>query len=315
MKTDGWEQLDTVRLILASIVVVDHAAGIFARPFALVSTGISEWLAFGAEWAVYFFFLISGLVIGRSLNRTSRNGDRLFVGFMRRRIARIYPPLLFSVFLTVLFAVTLQAIGADHYVGPATELTRKSFSYLEYWSEVAKSLATFGFRGSLHGSSNGPLWSLTLEMQAYVGRSFWVRLASAIGVLIALRARGAQWPELYQVWCFAWFAAGVGISFLPLRFPRLLPVVPVDFSYSLYILHFPIMLFIFFITCQGVPPPPSSLIGIIGIAFLSVIGISLLSGVPFERRAWMRQVFKIPAAADARWPTSARGCSAGSRRS
>src|SRR6266568_4997036 len=97
MKADGWDQLDTIRLILASIVVVDHAAGIFGRPFALVSTEVSDWLAFGAEWAVYLFFLISGLVIGRSLIRMSGNGDSLFLDFMRRRIARIYPPLLFSV--------------------------------------------------------------------------------------------------------------------------------------------------------------------------------------------------------------------------
>jgi peptidoglycan/LPS O-acetylase OafA/YrhL len=120
-----------------------------------------------------------------------------------------------------------------------------------------------------------------------------------VGVLIAVRARGAQWPELYQVWCFVCFVAGVAMSFFPLRFPRLLPVVPVDFSYSLYILHFPIMLFVFFIACQGVPPPTPKLIGIIGIAFLSVVAVSLLSGVVFERRAWIRHLFRTAAAADA----------------
>jgi peptidoglycan/LPS O-acetylase OafA/YrhL len=110
----------------------------------------------------------------------------------------------------------LRQFGLDRYSGVAAEPAHASFSYLDNWYEIAKSLATFGFRGDLSASSNGPLWSLGLEMQAYViagliaqaivARSKWVMAASVIAVPAMLRARGAQLPDLYHLACFGCFA-------------------------------------------------------------------------------------------------------------
>src|ERR1700720_2535241 len=98
MKTSGWDQLDTMRLILASIVAVGHAIEVFAIPFGLLPS--LDVFAWASEFAVLAFFAISGLVIGRSLTSSSKKGDWLFLSFMKRRVRRIYPPLLFSVVLT-----------------------------------------------------------------------------------------------------------------------------------------------------------------------------------------------------------------------
>lgn len=49
MEDNGWKQLDTLRLILASIVAVGHAVGIFAHPFAAVSPQIIDALSQASE--------------------------------------------------------------------------------------------------------------------------------------------------------------------------------------------------------------------------------------------------------------------------
>ncbi len=252
MASDGWDQLTTARLILASLVAVAHSIGIFGHPFGLVSDDAMILFGHVAKFSVLAFFLISGLVIGRSLIKRSVLGDWMLPHFMMARFLRIYPPLLFSVALCAVLDVTLRYLGLNHYTGPATNLVRDSFSYLDSWQDIKSSLLSFGFRGGLTGSSNGPLWSLTLEMQAYVfvglaaqiivARSVSLKVVSAVALVYALRVRGLDGLNGYHFACFGCFAAGAGLSFLPLRFPKLLPVVTLDFSYSLYILHFPIIL-------------------------------------------------------------------------
>jgi peptidoglycan/LPS O-acetylase OafA/YrhL len=293
MRDDGWNQLDTLRLILASIVAAGHAVGIFARPFGVVSDSVSDALSLASEVAVWIFFLTSGLVIGRSLASKSPNGDKLFFIYMKRRFSRIYPPLVFSVVLTASMALILRSRNLDHYVGTAHDLTRDSFSYLEDIGDVAKSLLTFGFRGGLTGSSNGPLWSLALEMQAYVvvgllaqafySKTTWIKLACVIGAAIAIRSRGADMPNQVSLICFGLFALGVSLNALKPTFPKILPVIPVDFSYSLYILHFPIMLFIFFLTCQGDIPPIAKSYVLMAVSLIIAVSVSLFSGFFIER--------------------------------
>jgi peptidoglycan/LPS O-acetylase OafA/YrhL len=293
MQDDGWKQLDTLRLILALVVAVGHLVGIFAYPFSVVSESTSDALALAAEVAVGVFFLTSGLVIGRSLLSKSPYGDRLFLVYMERRLSRIYPPLLFSVALTTCMALLLRLVDLDHYVGSAHNLTRESFSYLENIGDIEKALLTFGFRGGLTGSSNGPLWSLALEMQAYVvvgllaqarySTKIWIKIVCAIGVAIAIRARGTDMPNQLSLICFGLFALGVLLNLFKPTFPKILPVIPVDFSYSLYILHFPIMLFIFFLTCQGGFPPVAKVYGLMFASLIIAVTVSIFSGLVVER--------------------------------
>ena len=127
-----------------------------------------------------------------------------------------------------------------------------------------------------------------LVAQAISARSKWIRAASVIAVPVMLRARGAQLPDLYHFACFGCFAFGIAMSFFPIRFPRLVPVVSIDFSYSLYILHFPIILFIFFICCQGEAPSNSRLIWLMAISLSASVLISIGSAMVFEHPYWLR---------------------------
>lgn len=298
---DGWDQIDTVRLLLASVVAVGHGVGILAHPFGYASEAFNDALSTASIVAVLVFFLISGLVIGRSLFRLCESGGLIFVAFMRRRVLRIYPPLLFSVVLCIALAGILQAAGMDRYSGTA-EPVRASFSYLQGLRDVIVAMMTFGFRGGLTASSNGPLWSLALEMQAYVfaglaaqiwaARSWWGKTLSATLLITVLRWRDTSDLDPYHVACFGLFAAGMVASLAPIKFPAVLPVVPVDFSYSLYILHFPLMLFIFFVWCQQTPS--AAMAWTLVAASLAVsVAMSIGSGLTLER---VRYLFRKPRA-------------------
>jgi peptidoglycan/LPS O-acetylase OafA/YrhL len=293
MRYDGWEQLQTLRLILALVVAIGHAVGIFARPFGVVSESVNDALSSASEVAVGIFFLTSGLVIGRSLISKSVHGNRLFLIYMERRVSRLYPPLLFSVVLTASMAWVLRLSHLDHYVGPAHDLTRASFSYLENMGDVEKALLTFGFRGGLTGSSNGPLWSLAFEMQAYVvvgllaqalySTKIWIRPICLVGVAIAVRTISEGPLNQLSLICFGLFALGVSLNLLKPTIPKILPVTPIDCSYSLYIVHFPIMLFIFFLTCQGEIPPIAKSYVLMFVSLAVAVAVSIFSGRFVER--------------------------------
>jgi peptidoglycan/LPS O-acetylase OafA/YrhL len=221
---------------------------------------------------------------------------------MGRRFARIYPPLLFSVALTVSMALILRALGLDHYLGKTPDLTRESFSYLDNIRDVERALLTFGFRGGLTGSSNGPLWSLALEMQAYVvvgllahaffSRRITMAVLCLAGVAFAISARESAALNELSIICFGLFALGVLLNIAKPAFPKLLPGVPIDFSYSLYILHFPIMLFIFFLTCQGDVPCPKAR-SLVLVSLAAAFAVPLLSGLFIERHRGSRLKLEI----------------------
>ena len=241
----GWRQLDTVRLILAAVVVASHVYYFFLTPLGyVVFAAIAEWTA---RYAVLCFFVISGLVIGRSL-RLRHEG---FVPFMIRRVGRIYPPLIASIVLVVAIAHVLSWAGVP--AGPLADARAMVNSFSYDLGQSALSLATFGFRGRLASGANIALWSLVIEMRCYVvagllaqfvlSRTPAGKAVSAIALLGALAMLAAD-PTLDSVIaiCYAAFAFGLALSFVVERIPRLLPELRLDISYSLYIFHQPVML-------------------------------------------------------------------------
>jgi peptidoglycan/LPS O-acetylase OafA/YrhL len=241
----GWRQLDTARLILAAVVVASHAYYFFIIPLGYVAlAAVAEWMA---RYAVLCFFVISGLVIGRTL-RMRRDG---FVPFMIRRVGRIYPPLIASVVLVVAIAHALRWAGVP--AGPLANggAMVNTFSY-DLGSSVL-SLATFGFRGRLASGANVALWSLVIEMRCYMVAGLLAQLvlartpagkAVSAGALLGALVMLAVDPTLDSVIaiCYAAFAFGLVLSPVVERIPRLLPEARVDISYSLYIFHQPVML-------------------------------------------------------------------------
>lgn len=241
----GWRQLDIARLILAAIVVASHAYYFFLIPLGYVAfASVAEWMA---RYAVLCFFVISGLVIGRTL----RLRQDSFVLFMIRRVGRIYPPLVASILLVVAIAHALRFAGVS--AGPLANGGGMVNGFSYDLGHSALSLATFGFCGQLASGANVALWSLVIEMRCYVVAGLLAQLvfsrAPAGKVISALALVGAfamlaSDPMLDSVIaiCYMAFAFGLVLSLAVERIPRLLPEVRLDMSYSLYIVHQPVML-------------------------------------------------------------------------
>ena len=181
------ECLDGLRGVLAFYVLLTHMA-----PFAVLPAGIA-WLLSHGESAVDVFFVLSGLVIVRSLEHYNYRARPFLVA----RIARIFP-----VFLPVFaFAVLVQPIAID-FVGmpwigpdsPAREIW--SAGWPTAWVPELVAHLTM-----LHGvfpnailpnvwvSFLGASWSLSTEWQFYA-------LVMLIGLRFGRGECGREWLVL-----------------------------------------------------------------------------------------------------------------------
>jgi peptidoglycan/LPS O-acetylase OafA/YrhL len=287
----GWKQLDTVRLILAAVVVASHAYYVFITPLGyVVLAPVAEWMA---RYAVLCFFVISGLVIGRTLRS---RGDG-FMPYMIRRVGRIYPPLIASIVLVVAIADVLSLAGVP--AGPLTDAGPMVNSFSYDLGRIALSLATFGFRGWLGSEANAALWSLVIEMRCYVvagllarvvlARALSGKVMSGVALAVALAVLATD-PMLDSVFaiCYAAFAFGLVLSLVVEGIPRLLPAVRVDISYSLYIVHQPVMLGLVLACYQPSFPSPGIAIGLGMVASGIAVVLAWLSArwiEPFRFRA------------------------------
>lgn len=147
--------LDFVRLVAVSLVIVGHAYPLLGQP------GIP--LIFGttiSTYAVKIFFVLSGFLILASWERDPHTGR-----FLLKRVLRIFPALCVTVLLTALV------------IGPAvTRITIKD--YFAHWMffDYFKNMRLY-FSTSLPGvfesntypnTVNGSLWSLPVEFSMYL---------------------------------------------------------------------------------------------------------------------------------------------------
>jgi peptidoglycan/LPS O-acetylase OafA/YrhL len=285
----GWRQLDTLRLVLALIVVIAHANYVFITPLGYVAAyPLAEWQA---RFAVLAFFVLSGLVIGKSLARR-RDG---FVPFMIRRVGRIYPPLIASFVLVVVIDYAFRFADIPTRALPNAGPMTSSFVYDLH--RVALCLATFGFRGWLSSSANGALWSLVIEMRCYViagllaqmvfARTWLVRSAYTAALAVALGLLATEPVESVIALSYAAFLFGLLLSLRVKRIPVLLPEVRIDISYSLYILHQPVMLGFYFTFYQPAFPSLDRAMALGATAIVTALVLSLLSArfiEPFRGR-------------------------------
>ncbi|MGO8908091.1 MAG: acyltransferase family protein [Bradyrhizobium sp.] len=298
----GWKQLDSARLLLALTVVVSHANYVFLTPLGYTAAlPAMEWMA---RYAVLGFFVLSGLVIGRSL-AVRRDG---FVPFMIRRVGRIYPPLLVSFLLVVAVDRALHLAGISTEALPNAGPMVNSFSY--DLQRAALCLATFGFRGWLSSEANAALWSLVIEMRCYVvagllaqvafARTWLGKAACILALAYVLFLLADDGADSVIVISYAAFLFGLLLSLVVRRIPQMIPAIDTDISYSLYIFHSPIMLGLYFAFYQPSFPALGGALALGGIAIVAALGLSLFSArfvEPFRGRALASAYERLLAAA------------------
>ncbi len=127
-----------------------------------------------ARGAVLAFFVLSGLLITRSIAANiRRNGFFEPNDYLVSRIARIYPPFLIALVITVGVVAIVQSFNLPGANSPLGQLRPHGLTY-EY-SELWKSALLYN--GMI--AANGPLWSLYIEVNLYL-----------VAMGVALTARG-----------------------------------------------------------------------------------------------------------------------------
>jgi peptidoglycan/LPS O-acetylase OafA/YrhL len=155
--------------------------------------------AYGAI-GVPILFVVSGYVIHRRSAAQLAGGVLKFSGkeFLLRRAVRIYPTFICAILLTIVCDNMTKMLISDHYkLGKTDGVTL-----------IINLAALQGVIGPSFGS-NGPLWSLALEIQFY----------AVYPLALLLRARIGALPMLCGVICFSalgWLALkGYGIIVFP----------------------------------------------------------------------------------------------------
>jgi peptidoglycan/LPS O-acetylase OafA/YrhL len=147
--------LDCLRLILASIVVLFHL-------YAL--TNLSAFSVFGTycspHFAVRSFFVISGLLIYRSYTHSPSAAS-----YLEKRARRIYPAYFTIVVLAALALCLLSTLPFSQYFGIG--FWKYLGANLVFLNFLAPSLPGV-FASNLNNAVNGALWTLKIEVAFYL---------------------------------------------------------------------------------------------------------------------------------------------------
>ena len=151
----GRNNLDLLRVILASVVVLFHVSAL---------TGLTAFSLLGKycspHFAVRSFFVISGLLIYRSYTRSSSLSS-----YFEKRVRRIYPAYCAVVVIAAIGLCVLSDVPVSHYFG------------MGFWKYLGANLVFLNFLApSLPGVFaanpvrfvNGALWTLKIEAAFYL---------------------------------------------------------------------------------------------------------------------------------------------------
>lgn len=167
MSAAYFDNLAGVRGLAAVVVFVSHVVQLHLLRFFGLETPLHHIASYMSEYAVVVFFILSGYLIAHTLEvNIERNGRLRLDVFAAARFARLYPPLLYAVIvsLVVFFIIDVFALPGRH--GP---LGLPSDSYAAREVVHLRLSEIFGALTMMQGllEINGPLWSLYMEAKLY----------------------------------------------------------------------------------------------------------------------------------------------------
>jgi len=144
---------DLIRLGAALQVAIEHTQAHFHLGNALGPVS----MALSAFPGVPIFFIVSGMLISRSLEQSPTLRD-----YLRNRCLRIFPALWVCLVITVLVTAWLLVARLG---------TAGTWQWLAFWSaqmSVAQFWQPSFVQGLPTGGMNGSLWTITVELQFYL---------------------------------------------------------------------------------------------------------------------------------------------------
>ena len=197
--------LDGLRGLAALYVMVGHARWLLwegygngyllhsqvYNPMGKIFVYLFSTFRYGHE-AVLFFFVLSGFVIHlRYSLDLKRNGAKAkfdWLPFIKRRVRRLYPPLLFAMIITLLADRFAIKLGYQTFRGLPIYLNQSSIVDPSYSLKTAVGNMLFLMDAYVPvWGTNGPLWSLKCEWWFYmIYPLFWVLSRRSIGLATAV---------------------------------------------------------------------------------------------------------------------------------
>jgi peptidoglycan/LPS O-acetylase OafA/YrhL len=187
-------RLESLRGIAALLVCVHHGMSVFADN-APLSALDALLFAFNSAAAVIFFFVLSGYVLGRALER-----DRSLLPYLTRRLFRLLPPFI----VVVLFSFACERLLR---IDPAPSGLMPGFQHMFWpqpgWDALWDNLLLRSY------TVNGPTWTLVIEALGALMLPFAVAVHARIGkrwrwalfaVIATLLAIG---PYYMMLWFYA----------------------------------------------------------------------------------------------------------------
>lgn len=174
-------RFDFIRLFLAASVFLYHSVALGA---AIPATQLEMQLAVLAEVAIQGFFLVSGLLVAGSLDRSSTLGD-----YTGKRIRRLYPAYAAIILIpaAISYALTMDHAGVAAYLGA-------NLIFLNFLAPDLPGL----FADNRFTAVNGALWTLKIEVMFYIVLPVillvlrWLRAFWWVGIAL-LYAGGEIW--------------------------------------------------------------------------------------------------------------------------
>lgn len=265
--------LDGIRGLAALYVLVHHARwvlwegynqGYLKHPasYNILDTILMYLFSFfkyGHE-AVILFFVLSGFVIHLRYARLIRENPEEarfdLVPYLKRRIRRIYPPLLLALLFTFLLDQTGQYLELPLYTTPS--LYASLNENLHPVHNLESLAGNLGFLMNIYvpvWGTDGPLWSLAYEWWFYllyplffIISRFNVWLPPVVLLLCSVLANSFQFfplklfNEIFGLmftWWLGAFLADVFTRRIPLPFMRLFWFAPVSLAMMTFLLIFP----------------------------------------------------------------------------
>lgn len=154
------ENLAFMRFCAAVLVILGHSYAISGSP--LKSCPIYRWtegvVSLGGI-CVSIFFLCSGYLISRSMNRVDK-----FLPYVKGRLKRLIPPLAFVVVLTVIWGAFITSLPMSTYIS-----STQTYKYLLNAIMLPVHALPGVFENNVYGTAvNGSLWTLPVEFACYI---------------------------------------------------------------------------------------------------------------------------------------------------
>ena len=167
MSRSYFENLAGVRGAAAAAVLFAHVVQLHFLRFGL-NTSLHQICSIASEYAVVVFFILSGYLITHTLEANiERYGKLRLDVYAAARIARLYPPFLYAIVVSLLVFLVMDVFGLPGRSSPmrlpgdlyaARDIVHLSLG------EIKRALLML--QGMLE--INGPLWSLYMEAKLYV---------------------------------------------------------------------------------------------------------------------------------------------------